>query len=466
VSARDLLSGTPYRTLRLLGEGGMGEVYEIEHELVGKRMVAKILRAEYAEDVGLVDRLRVEAQALAALSHPNVVNVTDFSRTADGRPFYVMEMLNGRTLGDELRQRGAIPVAEGIEIARQALRALGAAHQLGLVHRDIKLDNLYLHTLPSGERVVKVLDFGVTKVLAGKTAGGPAPPALPTADGAVVGTPRYVSPEQVRGKTVDHRADLYAVSLLLYTLIAGRGPFDHLRSAEDLLIAHLTDTPEPPSRYAAQSIPTELDGAILCALAKDPDQRFQSAASFEAALGAIADRWAAPIGWLDTALSPVPVASVQRTTVRLPDSAATVRDGMPAFDDGSPLDHTVRHDAIGDLTSYDGAVAGVATPTEFLKQPTPPLGAVLPTRTAAPYEAPRAAAPIDATAMRDAAPNTTDAPAPGRAAYAAAALVAIVVSVIGLWITQARSVVGLAVVLVGCIAAAAATAWIVARMSR
>ena len=162
-----LLEGTPYRALDVLGQGGMGLVVGAEHRALGKHVVVKLLRRESAHDEHLADRLRVEAQALARLRHENLVEVHDLGRTPAGRPYYVMERLHGRTLSEEIAARGALPPLEAVDIARQALSGLMAAHHAGLVHRDIKPANIFLcePSRPGGRRAVKVLDFGVAKVL-------------------------------------------------------------------------------------------------------------------------------------------------------------------------------------------------------------------------------------------------------------------------------------------------------------
>jgi len=433
----DPFQGTQYRVTRQLGAGGMGEVYEVEHEIVGRLMVAKVLRAELANDAAIADRMRVEAQALAALSHPNIVSVTDFARTADGRPFYVMEQLDGRTLGEEFRSRGAFPVDEAIEVVRQILAGLAAAHQLGLVHRDIKLDNVFLHQTASGQRVVKLLDFGIAKVLAGRNARAPAPPSLPTADGAIVGTPRYVSPEQVMGKGIDHRADIYAAGLVLFTLVCGRGPFDDVRKQEDFFIAHLGDDPPAPSDVARQSLPHELDAAILRAIRKNPAERFQTAAEFSAALERIAGRLTAPIGWLETTPSNPP-----RQTSAHPDRT-------------SP---DVNLEQRLHAESTTAPTRRVPTRTEVIehKEPAPPDGAVLPTRTA---HAPAPALPAPAAPIAAKSNNAT-------AAYAGAAFVAVAVSALGMWVVDGQSIAALAAVLAASIAGAALTARILPSMMR
>lgn len=274
-----------YRWIRAAGEGGMAEVVEIEHVALGKRFVAKILKPKLAADANMLDRFRFEAQALARVAHPNLVAVLDVGRTADGRPFFVMEKLAGRTAGDELRARKVLPAAEAVEITRQILAGLGAAHAHGLVHRDVKLDNVFLDETANG-RVAKVLDFGVAKTRRTGDVIAEAP-ACPTAPGTVMGTPRYIAPEQIRGVGVDARADVYATGMLLYTLLAGRSAFAEL-SGFALLQAHLTQPPQPPSHWTHSPIPRELDEAVLRALAKDPQARFQSAAEFATELARIA----------------------------------------------------------------------------------------------------------------------------------------------------------------------------------
>ncbi|MCB9579019.1 MAG: serine/threonine protein kinase [Polyangiaceae bacterium] len=311
----DPFDGTPYRGIGVLGQGGMGEVWEVEHEGVGTTLVAKVLLAQFAGDPGAVDRVRVEAQALAKLDHPNIVKVSDFRRTQDGRPFFVMERLDGRTAREALRAEGAFPPREAVALIRSVLSALQAAHALGLVHRDIKLDNVFLHQPPRGDIVVKVLDFGVAKVLSDR---GPAPPVLPTAEGAVVGTPRYLSPEQVRGKNVDHRADIYGTGVLLYTLLCGHGPFNDVKRLEDLYEAQLTRVPDPPSTRAPNSLPPGLDAIVLRALEKNPDARFQSAKDFDAALSAVEKRWKDPVGFLPTEKSPAESAARSTRTAEAP----------------------------------------------------------------------------------------------------------------------------------------------------
>ncbi|WP_437620907.1 serine/threonine-protein kinase [Sorangium sp. So ce1151] len=285
-----LLYGTPYRPVRRLGRGGMGEVIEAAHVGLDKPVVVKLLHRDLNREPRLVERMRVEAQSLARLAHPNLVTVTDFGRTAEGRTFLVMERLYGRTLREELAARGALPALEALDLVTQTLAGLAAAHGAGIVHRDVKLDNLFVCDADAqGRRVVKVLDFGIAKVVASAGDGrAPAPSLYQTEEGVLVGTPRYLSPEQASGVAVDARTDVYAAGVVLYTLLAGRGPFEHVRPLHDLLRAHASEIPAPPSRYAPRPVPPELDGAIMRALEKRPELRFPSAPAFAAELSRIA----------------------------------------------------------------------------------------------------------------------------------------------------------------------------------
>lgn len=284
----DPLAGTPYRTLGPLGRGAMGEVVDAEHRALGKRVVVKLLHARLRSRPDLVDRMRLEGQALALLQHPNIVAVTDLGFTADDRPFLVMERLRGRTLRDELRARGSIPTPEALGMAAQALAGLAAAHDAGIVHRDVKLENLFVCDAADGApRALKILDFGLAKVIeVDGEARAPRPLEVPTAEGVALGTPRFFSPEQAAGDPVDGRTDVYAMGAVLYALIAGRGPFEHLHTVAELLDAHLSTPPEPPSRHAPQPVSAALDQAILKALAKLPEDRFQTARAFAGALAA------------------------------------------------------------------------------------------------------------------------------------------------------------------------------------
>lgn len=286
----DPLVGQPYRAIRLLGAGGMGEVFLAEHRRFATPCVVKIQHARLGRDPSVADRIRLEAESLARLNHANIVSILGAGQTWDERPYIVMEYLRGQTMADEFAARGQLPPLEALSYICQLLRGLAAAHAIGIVHRDIKPDNLFLCDGPRGNRLLKVLDFGVACVTPDARASSPNPLAVPTAAGTVVGALRYVSPEGALARRVDHRADLYSAALVLYFAIAGRGPFDHIQSALLLLSAHAAEDPDPPSRFVKGHIPPELDRAILRALRKSPDERYQTADELREELERIMDR--------------------------------------------------------------------------------------------------------------------------------------------------------------------------------
>lgn len=300
VMTDDPFRGTPYRAVGWIGRGGMGDVFKVEHAGLGSHFAAKLLHEWLAEHPQVVDRVRLEAQALGRLAHPNIVSITGFATTPDGRPYIVMELLRGRAVSTECEARGAMPVFGALFYTRQLLSGLGAAHELGIVHRDIKPNNLFLHEYDHGVRTLKILDFGVARVVEHAQRRAPQPLAYPTERGVLLGTPRYMSPEAISGDLVDHRADLYSVGLVLYQLLAGRDPYHHITSEEMLLSAHVLEEALPPSETAQQAIPTGLDSIVLKALAKDPADRFQSAAEFEVALSRIAATVEPPAEWVQT----------------------------------------------------------------------------------------------------------------------------------------------------------------------
>jgi eukaryotic-like serine/threonine-protein kinase len=286
------LAGTPYRFLGVLGRGGMSTVVEAEHTGLARRVVVKLLRPELSARPDLVDRLRIEAQALARLAHPNLVSVSDFGRTPSGLSYLVMERLEGGTFLDELRRRGFVPAADAIDLMLQALAGLDAAHRAGLVHRDVKPENLFIAETASG-RVVKVLDFGVAKLADDAALTGIAPARFSTHEGSPIGTPHFAAPEQLTGSVVTPTTDVYASGLVLYELLTGQHPFAKHQTADALHHAQLIEMPPPPSSLSPGRIPPELDRAVLRAIAKSPRDRFPDAAAFARELARIRDVLAA-----------------------------------------------------------------------------------------------------------------------------------------------------------------------------
>jgi serine/threonine-protein kinase len=287
--AASALAVAGYRLVQRIGQGGTADVYEAEHVGLRKRVVVKILQPQFEATPMSIERMRLEAQTLARVTHRNLVAVSDSGLTREGRPYFVMERLEGRTLLAELRspnRQGCLPVDEAIEIVLQLLAGLGAAHAAGVIHRDIKLENLFLCSPDdTGRRTLKILDFGIAKVLAGADpTRAPEPLALRSQEGVPLGTPRFLSPEQVQCGEVDARTDVYGAGMVLYELLTGRDPFFHIRGYAELLEAHVTEMPKPPSLVATQPIAPVMDAIVMIALAKRPEDRHTSAEAFAAAL--------------------------------------------------------------------------------------------------------------------------------------------------------------------------------------
>ncbi|MCB9615051.1 MAG: protein kinase [Sandaracinus sp.] len=252
-----------YRVERVLGEGGMGVVYLVTHAALDKRMALKVLHGEGSRDETVVARFVQEAQASSAIGHPNIVDVIDFGRLADGAAYFVMELLEGESLTDRIR-RGALPLEEAVCIAEQIASALAAAHARGIVHRDLKPDNVQL-VQRGGELVVKILDFGIAKV-------GGASSKL-TKTGMIFGTPHYMSPEQAAGQSVDARTDIYALGVILFEMATGQVPFDG-DTFMGILSKHMFEPPPRPTERLPSTHP--LEPVILRALAKKPEDRYPS----------------------------------------------------------------------------------------------------------------------------------------------------------------------------------------------
>ncbi len=269
--------GTVYRVLRLLAEGGMGTVYDVEDTSIGKRYVLKTLHSDLGNRADLARRMQAEARVLAKLNHPNVVEVVTAGVTADNArlPFFVMERLNGQNLRAVLQKKGALEPHHAYRIAIDLLDALDHAHDRGIVHRDVKPENIFLHRTVTGITITKLLDFGVMTLLGSQTQTG----------GRFVGTLRYAAPEQIAGEPVTPKADLYAAGLVLYEMLAGKGPFDDRVDTKEIAAAQLHAVPLRLSDVA-KAVP-EVDKLVACALAKDPMDRPKDAFAFAAALRAL-----------------------------------------------------------------------------------------------------------------------------------------------------------------------------------
>ena len=268
-----------YRVVRQIGKGGMGVVYLAEHSLLGRPAAIKVLLKEYSENEVIVKRFFTEAKVVTAIADPGIVQVFDFGHDVDGSAFIVMELLEGESLQTRLKRSGRLEVYEAIRLMAQIASSLGAAHAKGVIHRDLKPDNIFIVGDPavSGGERTKILDFGIAKLA------DPEQGTMKTSTGVVMGTPVYMSPEQCRGaSTLDHRSDIYALGCMLFTLVCGRPPF-HAAGSGDLIVAHIRDLPPRPSSLIPGLIP-ELEAVILRCLQKHPDARFQTTSELARAL--------------------------------------------------------------------------------------------------------------------------------------------------------------------------------------
>jgi serine/threonine-protein kinase len=260
-----------YRIMRKLGSGGMADVYLAEDEELGRRVAIKILNDRHANDDSFVERFRREAKNAAGLSHPNIVSIYDRGE-AEGTYYIAMEYLDGRSLKELVVARGPLPIPDAIDAIRQVLAALRFAHRKGIVHRDIKPHNV----MADADGRLKVTDFGIARAGVSQM----------TEAGSIIGTAQYLSPEQARGAPVDQRSDLYSVGVVLYEMLTGTTPFSG-ESPVEIAMKHLSDPPRPPS-VQRPDIPPDLDMVVLRALAKNPEDRFQTAEELDAELGRVA----------------------------------------------------------------------------------------------------------------------------------------------------------------------------------
>jgi len=265
-----------YRLRRLLDRGGMGNVYYAEHTAIGKRVAVKVLSAECAQSQSHRTRLLREAQACSRLAHENVIDIIDFGEAPNGSVFLAMELLRGETLATTL-DRGPLAWARAKSIILQICRALHAAHNQGILHRDVKPDNCFRIKRGANRDFIKMFDFGLAKIFRDGDGGGRL-----TTSGTIFGTPEYMSPEQTRGEPVDHRSDLYSTGIILYELVTGIVPFrgEHFM---EIFKQQVSDPPIPPSEVNPAVSPA-LEQVILKAIAKDPNDRYQSMQELATAL--------------------------------------------------------------------------------------------------------------------------------------------------------------------------------------
>ena len=268
-----------YRVLERLGTGGMGVVYRVEHQAMGKAFAVKILYGELAGDKRMAERFQREAQALSRLSHRNILAIVDFGESDRGLLFLVTELVSGRELFDE---GPVLSTHQAVHVVRQVARALHHAHGNGIIHRDLKPENIMLVTEEDDPHVVKLLDFGVAHVAPRSRDDQRSQTVL----GTIMGTPEYMSPEQARGQEVDGRADLYSLGVILYELLAGRRPFEASNPVE-LVMMHVSSPPPPLTR---RGLPAGLTAVVMKLLAKSRDDRYADALEVLAALDGVVGR--------------------------------------------------------------------------------------------------------------------------------------------------------------------------------
>jgi serine/threonine protein kinase len=317
-SAHELQPGmiirNKYEILDRIGVGGMGVVYRAKHLTFNEVCAIKIVSDTIAGDANFLQRFQKEAVVTRKLRHPNAVRVDDFDYTEDGRPFIVMELVEGKNIGEILQEEGPFRVPRAVRITTQVARALGVAHKLGVVHRDIKPGNILLTTDEQGQETAKVLDFGIAKL---REVAGDANPGM-TMTGMVVGTPLYMSPEQFMGKKageeIDGRTDLYSLGVVLYQMVTAQLPFEG-DTIYSLMMQHMEGTVRSPHEVVPElHIPESLSRVILKAIDKSREQRFQTAEEFVAALNEVASEVAndsAP----DNQLANDPIANVGATSL-------------------------------------------------------------------------------------------------------------------------------------------------------
>jgi eukaryotic-like serine/threonine-protein kinase len=275
-----------YRLDERLGRGGMGTVYRATHLLIDRPVAIKVLNPRFVEDEEAQERFRREARAAGRLQHMNAVAVTDFGRTEDGFVYIVMELLIGRSLRDVLAREAPLDAARAVSLMLQVSAAVSAAHEAGIIHRDLKPGNIFVVQRKHARPIVKVLDFGIAKLAADALDDDDDPVTL-TQVGVMIGTPRYMSPEQCDSRRLTPASDVYSLGIILYEMLTGTTPFT---GSTPLAVAmrHSAEIPRPPREFVG-SIPVELEEVVLHALEKSPDNRPANAGEFRQELYATAE---------------------------------------------------------------------------------------------------------------------------------------------------------------------------------
>jgi serine/threonine protein kinase/ketosteroid isomerase-like protein len=358
-----------YRLDRLLGRGGMGAVYAGTHVDLDRPCAIKLLLSDFTSDADALERFRREARAAARLNHPNVADTYDYGVLPDGGAYIVMELVEGQTLREYMDAAGAMPIFEAADIAGQVADGVDTAHRSGIVHRDLKPSNIILTRDHQRQLQAKVVDFGVAKLKEYSTTGGGL-----TASGSLIGTPRYMSPEQCSGHTTDERSDIYSMGVILFEMLTGRPPFD-APSATAIAVKHIQE-PAPPLKQFRPDASTQLEEFLLKVLNKDPEKRPQSADDFGKKLNEVVDEALTAQASLETpqghlqALSPDSKSSPTRETdaFKLPGSA-TQRSGAPTLDHSSSRQEGADPPSVQGYVGLGAASNEVATKSSTMDVP-------------------------------------------------------------------------------------------------
>jgi tRNA A-37 threonylcarbamoyl transferase component Bud32/predicted nucleic acid-binding Zn-ribbon protein len=387
--------GGRFRLIERLGTGGMSSVYLARHVLIDRLMAIKTLRRDLARDPIQRDRFLREARAVNRINHDNIVEITDYGETEDGLVYLVMEYVPGEPLLSHLAD-GPFPALRALDIAEQCLGALGRAHQMGVIHRDLKPENILIVQRRERRDFVKILDFGIAKILGA--------PSL-TGSQQIFGTPGYIAPEYIQSSTIDGRADLYSIGCVLYEMVTGALPFDY-EYPSDLLVKHVTEPPVRPS-VRLPMVEPQVEELILQALAKDPAQRFRDAFHFKAELAKVRERLgpvesrgalAQPgeprplqdtepeatrptaaeggLRGLASAMAEIPAAGEERDSRRLPTAPrGAIPLGPPSVDDADPGERRRGTKSLGAglAIPVPPALDGAIEPDNIDIEPPPPL---------------------------------------------------------------------------------------------
>ena len=360
-----------YKIVEVIGKGGMGIVYRAEHQILKRPVALKVVRTDIVQDEDSVKRFLTEARAIASLESPHTVTIYDSGVTETGALYYTMELLEGQALSKLLRKRGAIAYPRAVDIACQVCDSLQEAHAKGIVHRDIKPDNIFI-TRSDEREFVKLVDFGIAKLLDESGDGAV------TRSGVVCGTPRYLSPEQISGEKPGPPTDLYALAVVLYEMLAGAPPFAGPTPAK-LMQQHLREMPPPLLDKAPAAVTPALDAVLRRALEKEPANRPATAAQFKSALqAALGEVNVDAATLMDTPITPALTKSPLSRAVGDADAPTATWGSASVFTDDETLAAPVTDQAAFDPTLEAPLAGGVDTaPQSFqMAAPTSQAGAV------------------------------------------------------------------------------------------